>query len=280
MPTKPGQKAPPKPKDAPEEEQEEGEGEEPSYMTAEQVNAAITKAFGRFARRQLPKILESSLADTLSKAGIGRAGEGEEEPEGGEGGEGGEGEGAGAVGDGTSAPKRAAAPKQPGGAPAAPTPADRKVAKLQREMEALRAEREAERQKALRQEERTSVHEALTGAGVRKEMLGPLATWLLSEESGRMVRRDTGGKLVWAAGADTGADDVDEVAVKDGLGAWLKTETGKSYLPPRPVGGGGGPPPSGRSGGRPPNGAEGTRQAEDELLAAVLGVVGQGNLPG
>lgn len=267
-----GRKPPPGTKTDEGDEGEGGEGEE-NFVTQEQLNAAVTKAISRFGAKTLPKILEKQLTETLSKAGFKPAAEEEEE------GEGDEGEGEDeppkkAPAAGAQAPR-----KRPAEAPAntAPTAEQKKLARLQKEMDDLKKEREESAKKALADEEKTVLKDQLTAQGVRKEMLGPLAAWLLGEDSGKIVRRNGEGKIVFIQGE---GDDGDEVPVKDGLAAWLKTDTGKTYLAPRQVGGSGLQMPGQRGAApaaRPGSAQQGRDSADDDLYSAVMGVVQGGN---
>lgn len=262
-----GRKAPPGTKN---DEGETEETDEPEYVTQEQLNAAVTKAISRFGNKTLPKILEKQLTETLSKAGFKPAAEEAEE------------EAEEEVEEEVEPAKKApagATKKRPEAAPTntAPTADQKKLARLQKEMNDLKLEREATAAKALADEEKGTLKDQLTAQGVRKEMIGPLSAWLLGEDSGKVVRRNAEGKIVFIQGE---GDDGDEVPVKDGLAAWLKTDTGKTYLAPRQVGGSGLQMPGQRGAApaaRPGSAQQGRDNADDELFGAVMGVVSGGN---
>jgi hypothetical protein len=270
-----GRKKPPGTNEEGGEGEGEGEGDE-QFVTQEQLNAAVTKAITRFGSKTLPKLLETQLTGVLAKAGFKpQAEEGEEGEEGGEG----EGEGAEKTpAAGQERPKKAPAQV----APAGPTPEQKKLARLQREMDDLKKEREETARKAAADEERNTLKEQLTSAGVRKEMIGPLAAWMLGEDSGKMVRRNSEGRIVFLQGS---GDEADEVPIKDGLAGWLKTDEGKAHLAPRPVGGSGfqmpgqnrGAAPSGARPGSAAAVAQNNASADDDLYSAVMGVVQGGN---
>lgn len=254
-----------------EEEEEEEEAEE--YVTPAQLNAAITKGLRRFASKQLPELLKGSLASALAEAGFKKPGEGEEEEE--EEAEEGA-QGAQGAAQGAKQGKAAQTPAQAPTGPQKPSKAERDLAKLRKEMEEMQAARKQEAEKAQRLQDRNALTEQLTTAGVRKEMTGPLITWLLSDESGRLVRRTDEGKLVFAMGADAG-DEVDELPLKEGLTAWFKSDTGKTYLAPRQAGGSGfqGAPPRGAPPARGAQGAANARDAaEQELFNALQSSLG------
>lgn len=255
-----------------EEEEEEEETEE--FVTPAQLNAAITKGLRRFATKQLPELLKGSLASALADAGFKKPEEGEEEEEGEEAEQGAQ--GAQGAAQGAKQGKAAQTPAQAPAGPQRPTKEARELAKLRKEMEEMQAARKAETEKAQRLQDRNALTEQLTAAGVRKEMVGPLITWLMSDESGRLVRRTDEGKLVFAMGADAG-DEIDELPLKDGLGQWFKSDTGKTYLAPRPAGGSGfqGAPQRGAPPARGAQGAASVRDAaEQELFAALQNSLG------
>lgn len=269
-----GKKKPPGTTDEGEEGGEEG-GEEEEFVTVKQMNAGITRAITRFGAKHLPKILQKQLTETLAAAGFKAKGDEDEEE--------GEGEGEGEEEAEKKVPAAARpakkAPAEQAPANAAPTADQKKLARLQKEMNDLKLEREEAAKKLLADEEKNTLKDQLTAAGVRKEMVGPLTAWMLGEDSGKLVRRNAEGKIVFIQGD---GDDGDEVAIKDGLAGWLKTDTGKTYLAPRQVGGSGLQMPGQRGAApaaRPGSAAaqQGRDNADDELFGAVMGVVSGGN---
>lgn len=118
---------------------------------------------------------------------------------------------------------------------------------------------DAETKKAW-QEERTTLAGALTKAGIRKELM-PAAMALLHTEQKRLTRAEDG-SLRFKIGDD-------EHEVDAGVSAFLKTEEGQSYMPPRAAAGSGG-----TAAGRP--GAGGKPEYSDADLGALLGARSSG----
>ena len=238
------------------EAEEEEEEEEAATVTLADVNKAIDARLSRFTRKTLPKALEASFATALAKAGLTKPAEGEgeeeeeEEPEGTAGAE------APATGSGTKPHKGTAAAQQPA-APARSPSEDKKYKKLQKELAEMKAAQEAEKQKRLREEEVALLAAELPKLNVRPEMVGPLTTYLRSEDAGRLVRRSAEGKVVFAHRDEDG--DEEEVSLRDGLTKWLATDAGKVYVAPKGAGGSGA-----TNAGRPPgkNGAGGNTATE------------------
>jgi len=257
------------------EEEDDDPNDQP--VTMRELNAAISKSLGRFQRKVLPEMLATTLAKTLDDAGIGKKPDDDGEGEG----EGGEDAAQGAQGGANGGAEGAGGSKgQQGAQTPQKTPQNsaesRKLAKLQKELEAMRASQEQEKARAAAEEQRRVLGEMFGTAGVKKELTAPLIAYMTSEDSGRMVRRNAEGKLVFV---QRDGEDEDELPLKEGLTAWLKTDTGKTYLAPRQVGGSGFQPPrqGAPPGTRPATAAQGIAQAEDELMAAVLGTVQGGN---
>lgn len=258
------------------EEEEEEEDADAAPVSKRELNSAITKAMKGFMSKKLPKLLETTISSVLAKKSEGGEGEGEEEEEE-------EQEEERAPGDRPTKPERPSKKPQAPAANAAPSPSDKKVAKLERKLAELEQREKDVLAKAARDEERNAVVNALTAQGVRKEAIGPLTTWLLSDDSGKLVRRDGEGKLVFMQGADQG-EEGDELSIKDGLGGWLKSDAGKGYIAPKSVGGSGFQPPTLNRGTnsqrQPANGGQRDIAAQDnELWTSVMGVVGGGDLP-
>lgn len=240
------------------EAEEEEEEEEALAVTLADVNKAIDARLGRFAKKTLPKLLETGLTSALTKAGLTKPAEGEG---GGEEEEEEEGEGAGAEG----APAAGAKPPKAGAGAAPATPAaparspaeDKRYKKLQKELTEMKAAQAAEAAKRAREEEVALLAAELPKLNVRPEMVGPLTTYLRSEDAGRLVRRSTEGKVVFAHRDEDG--DEEEVSLRDGLTKWLATDAGKVYVAPKGAGGSGA-----TNAGRPPgkNGAGGNTSAE------------------
>jgi len=246
--------------------EEEEEAEEGAGLTLADVNKAIDARLSRFAKKSLPKTLEGSLTNALASAGLTKpkAAEGEEEEEEEEEGQ----EGAPAAGGGAEAPagRAAKAPATPA-APAAPAPPrgeDKRFKKLQKELADMKAAQAAEAQKRLREEEVNLLATAIPGLNVRPEMIGPLTTYLRAEDSGRMVRRNAEGKVVFVGRDEDG--DEEEVPLKEGLSAWLGTDAGKVYLAPKGAGGSGATP----AGTAPRRPAGNTSAALDSELFGIF----------
>lgn len=210
------EKAPPQTDENEAEGNDENEGNDEAPLTRAEVAEMVNGALSGFVKKRLPKLFETSITSAVAKLQPPpKTDEGEEEEDDDEA----EAEADASEGKGGKTPPPASPKKK--------TAADKRVAKLQAQVQAMEAERKAEKEKALRAEERSAVLQALTSGGVRKEQVGALTTWLLSEDSGRKVRRDAEGNIVFVG------DDEDEVTVTEGLKAWLGTDEGKAYVAPR-----------------------------------------------
>ena len=230
-----------KPEGEEEEEAEEGAEGGAQGLTVAEVNKIIGTRLKRF-EKGLTKGIESAVTSVLAKAGVVKPGDEEDEEDEDEDEEGAEG----------AAPPAAKTPKAPaeGGAPPArAAKPDRRVSKLQRELDAMKAEREKERRDAQAREERDTLSGVLRDPEmrVRPELVGPLVVYLRSEENGRIVRRNDEGKVVFVSRDADGEED--ELPLREGLSAWLKTDAGKPYAAPTGAGGSGTPPKQGGGGG-------------------------------
>lgn len=154
--------------------------------------------------------------------------------------------------------------------PKAEAPAEEKKAKTndewRKEMEnrviaaekvanAERQAREEERKTRLVEEERNSLANALRGKGVDEKRLKGAMALLYTEE--KKVTRDETGAIKFRVQREGYEDLMDLGAAVE---EWLKTEEGKTYLPPRPAAGSG----SGvvtRGQGQPKNSREELQQA-------------------
>lgn len=264
-----------KPDDAPDDDAGgDGDGGDAQYVTADQLNKAITKQLGQFARRKLPDLMKSALTTTLVEAGLVKA-----KPDGDADDDDAPGEGEGQQGaQGTQGGQQGAQ-----GTQGQPSKESKRVARLERELQKMREEQAAAAERDRKAQERGAVTDALKAQGVRPEMIGPLATWMLSDESGRIVRRNAEGQVVFARMEDGGGDP-DELPLRDGLSDWFKSDAGKAYIPPRPAGGSGfqaprAPTPGTRPGGQSQGGqrqgqgqGQNKAQADTELFGAVAGM--------
>ena len=135
--------------------------------------------------------------------------------------------------------------------------ADAKTAKA----EAIRAE----------QEERTALSQALTEAGVDGPRMKGAMALLYTEE--RRLARDDDGTIKYRVNGTYGEE---MVSLKDGLKAWLETDEGKAYLPPRGATGSGANP-SGQPGGVRTDGKRTKADAERAVMAFLEQARGGGS---
>ena len=136
-----------------------------------------------------------------------------------------------------------------------------------RELEAKAAAAEQARAESehtrLQQEERTALSQALSEAGIEGVRVKHALSYLKDEKKiGRNEKGEVCYKMVRAYGDEL-------VTLKDGLAEWLKTEDGKSFLPPRGVGGSGAQ--AGKAAGKGGNSAQGKAEAANAKLFAALG---------
>ncbi len=250
-------------------EGDEGDEEGLSEGQLALVNQVVGERIKRFEKK-LGKTLEGVVSKTLAAAGIGKPAD-EEDDEGDEGDEGDDEEEASKK---PAKPAKERAAKEPEDKPAKPAndAESRRLKKVQAELAKMREEREAEKRALAAKEERDTLREALKAAGVREELVGPLTTHLLSDDGGKVVRRDTSGKIVYVRQDDDG--DEEEVNVKEGVEDFLKTDAGKAYLAPKGAGGSGSPQNGRGNGGTPARtGAAGQTREElnQELMSAMFG---------
>lgn len=226
-----------------------------SVFTPEQqkaLNAAISGHMQRLEKKiptaeSLTGSFSTLLEEKLKGFAAGGAGSGA----GGQGGQGGSGGGSGQGGA--------------GGAAVLPPEVQQQIAKQNSEIEKLRKEREEERKlreanedKIRKNEERTELATALRNNGVMDAMIKPLVAHLHGERA--IVKRNEEGGLVMTVKRDWGEEDV---PLAQGIAEWAKTDEGKSYLPPKDVGG------SGARGGNPPKLKAGEKPSRDQAMDMV-----------
>jgi plasmid stability protein len=120
--------------------------------------------------------------------------------------------------------------------------------------EKLRAETEA---KSRRKEERDALGAALRKAGVPEPLAAGAVAYL--GERGTIKRTDDGA-IRWAQGDD-------ELELDKGAAAWLKTDEGRAYLPPRQVSG------SGQGRNQQSVGTNGQRMSKDQEIEVALAAI-------
>jgi hypothetical protein len=147
---------------------------------------------------------------------------------------------------------------------AATDPTSLELAKLRKRLERAEREREEEKrareeesQKRLRDEEISSLHKALTQAGADPSSVRFVVSTLYSED--KRIGRDAEGRIVFR-------HDDEEMSLESGVKAWLSTDEGKRFLPPRGASG------SGAERGSPPrmNGQRKMTPAEEGALILSL----------
>lgn len=251
-----------------EEEEEEEEGGEPKPLTMDDVNKAITDRFQRF-QKKLPGTIEKSMTAVLAKAGFTPKKPGDEEEEEEE--EGDEEQEQGQQGGKGKAQQQPAQP--PAQQPPPKAKPDKKVAKLEKELAEIKQKQADDAARVAREQEQSQLAQVLPGLNVRPELVAPLTTYLRSEEGGRLVRRNAEGKVVFVAPDEDG--DLEELGLKEGLTAWLKTPAGKAYVAPTNAQGSGATPAGKAPGVR--TGDPSKSEMDKELFAAFSGV---GGFPG
>lgn len=203
---------------------DDGDDDADKPMTAKQVNAAITKAV-RSVEKRLGRSIGDTVAKVLADAGLSKKAPADDDGDDGD------------SDDDDDAPA-AKPPKNSDAQQPARKPgkskAERELAKLKADMEAMKAQAEAEKAKAQRAELKRATTDLLNAAGVRKEVVPLLVTYLLSDDGGRRVRLNDDGQAVFVLGD---GDDADEVPLREGIVAWAKTDEGKAYIAPKPAGG-------------------------------------------
>lgn len=108
----------------------------------------------------------------------------------------------------------------------------RELADIKKGFAEERAAREAAETRAKKSEERSALVDRLTAGGV-KDMLEPAIALLMTAEN-RVARDDTGA-IMWR-----GDDKLTPFEpMEKGVAAWLETDLGKRFLPPKPIAGSG-----------------------------------------
>lgn len=142
------------------------------------------------------------------------------------------------------------------------------VAKEKAAREAEAAAREKDRLENMAKEERAELASALRAKGIPEVQVKAAVALLHTED--KVVGRGEGGAIVFKIQKGTGqAKYVDEVSIEAGVDEWLKTDDGKSFLPPRQVGGSGTGPV--RPGQKPANPNDAKAAATADLAKALLG---------
>lgn len=143
-----------------------------------------------------------------------------------------------------------------GGQAAAPSN-DKEIRKLQKQLARMNAERDTEKKaneeaaaKNRRDTERSKLGEALASAGIAGAKLKAAIALLHTEEA--RIRTNDEGKIVFVDGDD-------ETDLAAGIKAWLQTEDGKSFAPPRGAAGAGTKP------GKPPAGKQGEDKSSEKV---------------
>jgi len=218
----------------------------PSYVTEEQLQAALTTRFRTFEQK-----VDKTLADGLGTMGTKLRDElaalfPKVEPK--------------AEGD-TAKPE--------GGAPQpAPSPELKKlqeqIASLTKQAEVARSERDAERARARDSLLRQRLTDALSVVGI-EGVRARHALGLLVDAEKRLRWSDDGESILFRTDAH------DELELAAGLREWLKTEDAKLYLPPRGAAGSGDRPGAQPPGPRPPTGPVDRATVADGLRRALLG---------
>lgn len=225
----------------------------PKFMTPEEFNGAVTARFQRFEKsiaQSITKQLEQFWASKNPPADPNA----ETVEEGGE---------------TTTDPAAQAAPKKLSGPELAAKKAIAKVDQLTKQMAAKDEAAAKEKAELLQRQERSEMYAALSAAGVTTAK-GAYATL---REDGK-IRRNADGELVMVVVKDyAGTKHEEEVSIAEGLKAWLATDEGKCFLPPR--GGGEGSGTTIR-GGAPRTGGKMTKEeakaeAQRMLTSFVLG---------
>jgi hypothetical protein len=141
------------------------------------------------------------------------------------------------------------------------------------EARAVRAEQEREQERATRarEEERNELSKALGEQGITGARQRAAMALLYTEEQ-RVVRDDDNAiRFTVPKGGY-----VDEVPLSDGIAEWLKTEEGKTFLPPRGSHGSGNTGSETRNNRPPRTPAEKKAKAQAELMAAFGVATGEG----
>jgi hypothetical protein len=225
----------------------------PSYVTEEQLQAALTTRFRTFEQK-VDKTLSDGLGAMGTKlrdelAALFPKPEPKSEPD------------APKPGEGLK-PEGSGAPQAPAG------PELRKlqeqIASLTKQAEDARSERDAERARARDSLLRQRVTDALSGVGI-EGVRARHALGLLVDAEKRTRWSDDGETILFRTDAH------DEVDLATGLREWLKTDDAKLYLPPRGAAGSGDRPGAQPPGPRPPSGPVDRATVADGLRRALLG---------
>lgn len=226
-----------------------GGGGSGAGLTAEQVTEIVNKAISSHVGRLKKQLQEESKERNAAMDAIIKAWDEEQDEEQDDGGEKGDGKGEkpSAGPDPATARELAAIRKQ--------------LEKTEKERDAEKAARAKEAEDRARSEERTQLAEQLTAAGVSPKRVKAAVALLHGDE--KRVTRDEKGRILFRG------DDEDEVPLADGVKAWVKSEIGQEFVPPRKVGGSGGE--GGGSGTLGTRGKDGQTQYSDADLGSVMG---------
>ena len=221
----------------------------PSYVTDDQLQAALTTRFRGFEQK-----IDKTLTDTLGALVEKLRGE--------------------------LAPVLALAKPEPGDAqggqpeggsgPAAPAPSPElrklqdQITLLTKQADDARSERDTERARGRDSLLRQRVTDALSGVGI-EGVRARHAVGLLVDAERRVRWSDAGDQIVFRTDAH------DDLELGAGVREWLKTDDAKLYMPPRGAAGsgdrpGGQPPPP-----RPPSGPLDRTTVAEGLRRALLG---------
>lgn len=177
----------------------------------ERVNGAVGARLTRFAEKDLPEKIAAGLkpiAETLDK--IGGKGKGDDK--------GGKGKGDESVDVESEVEKRVRA-----------------------HLKKIDDERAAERADVQRKEERAELQRVLIERGMDPKRAKGAVALLHGDE--RRIKRDGDGNIVFTVERGSGSSRYsDELSLSDGVAAWLDTDDGKSYLPPKGARGSGSAP--------------------------------------
>ena len=174
----------------------QGNGDEPKFVTEEQLNRAISARLGDFGKK-IEKSLEGAIGGLAAKLDEIT----KREPSGG--------------GDGTKSIEESPIVKG----------LQKQLADTKALAEATKAERDAEKQKTREQMLRTKVQDALTTGGLDPKFVRQAVGYLVDAEK-RVRFEEESDELVFR----DGTTDVD---FGTGLKTWLKSDEAKIYMPPR-----------------------------------------------
>lgn len=219
----------------------QGEGDAPKYVTAEELNRAITARFSAFSK-QIEKSLGDSIGGAISskleelKATLAPQGT-----------------------DKTDAPKGANIEDHP-----ILKGLQKQLADAQAATKRIEAERDAEKTRARDQVLRTKLTDELTRGGVDPKYVRQAVGFLVDVEKRVRFSDDDSEDIVYR-------DATGDVDLTTGVKSWAKTDEAKIYLPPRGTQGSGD-----RSQGRPQQGnspqAPSAGRALLEMVEALPGM--------